>query len=445
MSRKRLLILVSIGLLLLGGMAAYAAGGQEQKTVINWSTVWVRGEMGKNTYPLDLVDAYVKAHPNVQLNIDATSHDAYFTVKYKSMVAADSLPELFHVNSSDMLSSWSAKRLHDWTDSLNADTQWKSSLLDLWTETTFGGRVWAIPYQFITNEAIYYNADILKKAGYSSFPTTWEDMLVFYQKVKDLGYIPIAMGDKAGWPMWSHVGEILCEYIMGPDWVKEVGAYSGKQDYSDPRFLTVMTMIKQLNDKGFFMSDVLSDDGTDAFQYFITGKAATMWSGSWHVGTITNNAPADFQAKVGVTPIPRPAASVASVKPAMFTGGSGWELAGNVKMNEAQWKVVQDIVKILTGPEYSKFVVEASGIPVVKMQFVTGWDANKVPKLQQDLNKLISAAPRIPLMNQEQSGPEMTDVLYKACQDVIAGTVTPQQAVQNINDTFKRVVAKMHQ
>jgi len=68
-----------------------------------------------------------------------------------------------------------------------------------------------------------------------------------------------------------------------------------------------------------------------------------------------------------------------------------------------------------------------------------------VPRLQQDMNKLISAAPRIPLMNQQQSGPEMTDVLYKACQDIIAGTLTPEQAVPKIQDTFARVVAKMKQ
>jgi len=424
----------------------YAAGGQEQKVVVNWSTVWVRGEMGPNTYPLDLVDKYVKAHPNVQLNIDATSHDPYFTVKYKSMVAADSLPELFHVNSSDMLSSYSAKRLHDWTDTLAADSNWKNSFLDLWTETTFGGKVWAIPYQFITNEAFYYNSDILKKAGYDSFPTSWEDMLVMFDKLKGMGIIPIALGDKGGWPMWSHFGEILCEYIMGPDWVREVGAYSGKMDYSDPKFLTVMKMIDDLWQRGYFNEDILAiDHGTDDLTYFFNGQAATTPIGSWGVSQMVTNAPEEMLPIIHVAPIPRPNGSVAAVKGGLFTGGSGWELAGNTKQSAAQWKVVTDIVKILTGPEYSKDLVESGGIPVLKMQYVTGWDASKVAPLQQEMNKLISASPRIPLMNQQQSGPEMTDALYKACQDMIAGTITPQQAVEKINDTFKRVVAKMHQ
>jgi raffinose/stachyose/melibiose transport system substrate-binding protein len=438
MSRKRLFLLVC-AMLLVAGVALNA-----QKVTVNWSTVWVRGEMGPNTFPLDLVDKYVKAHPNVTLNIDATSHDPYFTVKYKSMVAADALPEMFHVNSSDMLSSYMAKRLMDWTDVLNADQKWKNSFLDLWAETTFGGRVWAIPYQFITNEAFYYNADILKKAGYNSFPTTWEDMLVMFEKLKNMGYIPIALGDKGGWPMWSHFGEILCEYIMGPDWVKEVGAYSGKRGYTDPGFTTVMQMQLDLWTKGYFNQDILAiDHGTDDLAYFFSGKAATTPIGSWGVGQMVVNAPKELLPSIHVAPIPRPKGSVASVKGGMFTGGSGWELSGNTKMSAAQKAVVADLVKILTGPEYSKFVVESGSIPVLKMSAVTGWDPNKVPSLQQEMNKLISAAPRIPLMNQQQSGPEMTDVLYRACQDMIAGTVTPAQVVPQIQATFAEVVAKM--
>jgi raffinose/stachyose/melibiose transport system substrate-binding protein len=441
---KRFLVLAAAALLLFVATASFAEGGKEQKVVVNWATVWVRGEMGPNTYPLDLVDKYAKAHPNVELKIDATSHDPYFTVKYKSMVAADALPELFHVNSSDMLSSFKAGRLMNWTPVL--DSAWKNQFLDMWTETTFDGKVWAIPYQFITNEAFYYNAEILKKAGYNSFPTVWEDMLVMFEKLKGMGYMPITMGDKGGWPMWSHFGEILCEYLMGPEWVKEIGAYSGKRAYTDAGFVTVMKMIDELWKKGYFNKDILAiDHGTEDLAYFFSGKAATTPIGSWGVSQMVTNAPKEMMDSIMVAPIPRPAASKPEVKTGMFTGGSGWELSGNTKMSDAQKKVVVDIVKILTGPEYSKYVVEAGAIPVLKMEYVTGWDANKVPRLQQDMNKLISASPRIPLMNQEQSGPEMTDVLYKACQDMIAGTLTPEQAVVKIQETFARVVAKMKQ
>jgi raffinose/stachyose/melibiose transport system substrate-binding protein len=440
MTRKRILFLVCASFFLLAVLAV----GSQEKVTINWANFWNRGDMGPNTYPYDLVDKYVKAHPNVQLKIDSSSHDDYISVKYKTWVVADTLPELFMVLDAQIIPSVQAKRLMDWTDTLNADPKWKNSFLDLWGETTVNGRTYGIPWQFITNEAFYYNADILKKVGYNSFPATWEDMLVMSEKLKGMGYIPIALGDKGGWPMWSHLGEILCEYIMGPDWVKEVGTFTGKKDYTDPRFLTIMNMINDLWKKGYFNSDILAiDHGTDDLGYFFNGKAATTLIGSWGVQQMVTNAPKEMLASIKVAPIPRPSGSVSLVKAGMFTGGSGWEWGANTKLSAAQKKVVVDIVKILTGTEYAKYAIEAGNIPVLKMQYVTGWNPNKVPVLLQDMNKLVSAAPRIPRMNQQQGGPAMSEVLYKACEDMIAGAITPEQAVQNIQDTFARVVAEM--
>ena len=103
----------------------------------------------------------------------------------------------------------------DWTSVLDADPEWKNSFLPVWSEVTFDGGVYAIPRQFITNEVVYYNSDIVKKAGYDTFPTVWEDMLTLCGKLKNMGYMPIALGIMGGWPLWSHLGEPLCEYLCG--------------------------------------------------------------------------------------------------------------------------------------------------------------------------------------------------------------------------------------
>jgi raffinose/stachyose/melibiose transport system substrate-binding protein len=446
MRKGKLLLLVGLVLLLTGTMV-FAGGGTEakaQKVVVNFSNMWVKEELQQFTYPYDLIDKYLAEHPNVELKVDSISHDPYLNVKFKSMVAADALPELFMINSMDMLSSYKAGRLMDWTDVLNADPKWKESFLPVFNETTFEGRVYAIPFQFITNEVFYYNSDILKKAGYEKFPGTWEDMLAMLEKVKGMGYIPITLGDKGGWPLWSHLGEPLCEYLCGPDWVKEIGGYTGKRGYDEPDFVNVLKHINNLMKKGYFNNDIVAlEHGTEDNAYFFNLKAATTMSGSWGVRQMVNDAPKELVPKIQCAPIPRPSASKPEVKAGLFTGGSGWEFGGNTKMSEAQRKVVVDIVKILTGTEYAKYDVEAMRIPVISMKYVTGWDPNKVPKLQQDLNALISAAPKIPLMNQEQSGPAMSEIIYKMTQEMLVGSVTEEQAAKNIQAVFTKVVADM--
>jgi raffinose/stachyose/melibiose transport system substrate-binding protein len=444
---KNRFVLLAVLVFLLIGTVAFAGGqpgAKEEKIVINWATPWVKGELGEFTYYFDLIDEYLADHPNVEVKIDAVSHDQYLNIKFKAMVAADALPEFFHINSMDVFTAYKAGRLMEWTDALNTDPKWRDSFLPLWDEVTFEKRVYAIPYQFITNEVFYYNSEILSQAGSSAFPTVWEDMLVLFEKLKGMDYMPVALGTKAGWPLWSHLGEPLCEYLCGPDWVKEIGGYTGKRGYDEPDFIKVLTHINNLMKKGYFNNDIVAlEHGTEDNAYFFAGKAASTLSGSWGVRQMVVDAPADMLPKIKCAPIPRPSASKPNVAGGLFTGGSGWEFGGSPKMSEAQRNVVIDFVKILTGPEFARHDVEAMRIPVIKMDYVTGWDPSKVPQLQQDLNKLISAAPKIPLMNQEQSGPAMSEVLYKTTQELLVGTLNEQQAAKQIQAVFAKVVADL--
>lgn len=417
----------------------------QENVTITYMNMWVREEMHGFTYPLDLVDKYVKDHPNVTIKLDSTSHDSYLNTKFKTLAAANQLPELFQINSSDMLSCSNNNMLMDWTDILNADPEWKDSFLPgVFSETTFNGKVTAIPYQFITNEAVYYNADLVKEAGYDQFPTTWEDYMSLCEKLKGMDIIPIALGDKAGWPLCSNGMEILCEFLCGPQWVKDIGTFTGKACYDSPDFVNVLKTIKNAVDKGYFNMDMVSiDNTTEDKSYFYNRKAATIWGGSYTLQGLITDCPEDLVPSVKVAAFPRPANSKPETNPGIFTGGSGWEYACNSRITDAQKKVCTDLVKILTGSEYAKYDVESIKIPVVKMELVTGWDASKVPQLQQDLNLLISKAPLIQLMNQEQSGPAMCDAIYKKLQEMIVGTVTPEKAAKDIQATYENVLASM--
>lgn len=447
---KRTFKLVCAGVILLClGITVSAKGagaGAEEKVVVNYANFRVREELEKQGqgYYYDLIDAYLAEHPNVELKVDSTSHDPYLTVKFKSMVAADALPELFEINSMDMLTTYKAGRLMDWTDTLNADSEWKNSFLPVWNEVSFDGGVYAIPYQFITNEVVYYNSELVKKAGYDAFPGVWEDMLTLCGKLKGMGYMPIALGIMGGWPLWSHLGEPLCEYLCGPEWVYEIGHHTGKRGYDEPDFINVLKTINDLMKQGYFNEDLVAiQHGQEDNAYLFNEEAAITLIGSWGVNQMVTQAPEDLLPKIKVAPIPRPRASKPGVEAGLFTGGSGWEYGANTKMTEAQKEVVVDLVKILTGTEYARYVVEARGIPVIKMEYVTGWDPEKVPKLQVELNNLISAAPKIPLMNQQQSGPAMSEVIYKMTQEMLVGSITPEKAAANIQEVYEKVVADM--
>jgi raffinose/stachyose/melibiose transport system substrate-binding protein len=458
LSRRQMLRAMAVGsaALMAGGTVANAYAGSssappksastsDQQVTLKFANTWVVGQMNGHTYPLDFVKAFEKAHPNVKVNLFPYNSSDYQNTVLPTMMTSHQFPDLFAINSMDMQSSADAGLLLNLTKFLDADPAWKNSFLPgLFNETTFHGQVYGIPYQFITNEAIYYNKAILRKAGSSAFPTTWEGLLALDAKLKSMGYIPMALGDKGGWPLCSNLMEIMCSYLCGPQWVANIGAFNSKSSYKNPDFVAVLKLIKDAVDNGYFNSDMVSiDNNTQDKAYFFNSKAAMLFGGSYTLPGIWAALPKAMVGNVAVAPIPRPTNAKPNTKLGSYTGGSGWEWALNANLSPAQAQAAIELVKMLTSPTYAADDAVAQLIPVVKLQNVGAYDSAKVPPLQQQLLKSISSAPSIQPMNQQQSNPPMSNVIYKALQELAVNQITPQQAAQNIESTYKQVVAAM--
>ena len=50
---------------------------------------------------------------------------------------------------------------------------------------------------------------------------------------------------------------------------------------------------------------------------------------------------------------------------------------------------------------------------------------------------MISQAPSMTLMNQQQSGAAMSEILYKKLQEIIIGQTTPEQAAKDIQAVYE--------
>lgn len=414
------------------------------KVKITFANTWVREEMKDATYPLDLIEAYKKDNPNVEVTIDAYNSSNYQSTVFKTMAAAKNLPEMFTMNSMDYRFSVDGGLLTEWTDILNSDAAWKDSFLPgILNETTFDNKVYGIPMHFITNEVVFYNKDILKKAGYDTVPADWDGFLALCEKLKNDGLIPIAIGDKDGWPLCSNLMEIQCEYICGPEWVSEIGAYSGKASYDDPKFVSVLKLVEDFVKKGYVNDDMVSiDNNTQDKSYLYNGESAMLFGGSYTLAGVINDCPEELKASISVAPIPMPSNAAGGSLPGTFTGGSGWAYGINTTLDDNQKKACIDLIKIFTGPEYAKAAVEHNQIPVTKTDSLAGIDTSKVLPLQQEMNKLISNSPRIALMNQEQNG-SMANIIYKKLQELSIGQTTPEQAAKDIQTAYAEATKNM--
>lgn len=170
------------------------------------------------------------------------------------------------------------------SDLMKADSYDDSQLSD---QIKYEGSTYMIP---VVNFAypLYYNKDILDKAGVTEAPSTWTEFLDACQKIKDntdaAGYcIPLnteapngIQNQFSSW-VWASGGSLLKD---------------GKPSLTDNETLTKVTeLFKTMYDKGYLSSGVEAMKEQDMVNEFENGRLAFMVDGISHLTTITKESP----------------------------------------------------------------------------------------------------------------------------------------------------------
>ncbi|MHB8397600.1 MAG: ABC transporter substrate-binding protein [Candidatus Limnocylindrales bacterium] len=96
------------------------------------------------------------------------------------------------------------------------------------------GKVYGIPVDYYP-WAVFYRKSVFAAKGYT-IPATWTDLKTLCAKMKSDGLIPIAFGDKDGWPAMGTF-DILDLRLNGYQF--HVDLLTGKQKWTDPKVTTV--------------------------------------------------------------------------------------------------------------------------------------------------------------------------------------------------------------
>lgn len=187
--------------------------------------------------------------------------------------------------------------------------------------------------------ALYYNKDLLKKAGYDAPPKTMSELTEMTKKLTRKG--PGGKIDVAGFVPFLGTYQSVAERFTpgyGTKWLKPDGTANFADD---PGFPAMLTWQKDLVD--WFGADNLIrfkaglGDEWSAQHAFETGKIAMIVDGEWRTSFIKNNGD-----KVNYATAPMP---VADDKPDLYGSGA---IGGNVvgiprgaEHSEAGWKLVK--------------------------------------------------------------------------------------------------------
>ena len=291
---------------------------------------------------------------------------------------------------------------------------------------TFEGKVYCLPYTFLTGWQIYYNPQILEANGIA-IPATMEEFLAAAETLKANGVTPIALGNKAGWP-GEHWWMAFLVQRCGVEQVYKAIRMEGAS-FTDACFVQSAADFQNLATSGYLSAGAASDDYGTAQAVFLSGQAAFFQTGSWFASG-WEETPPPFE--VGIMPFPR-------FEGTEFTGdviGAVTHVFG-IPSGAKNKEAALEILNWLATDEAAQ-IWAANGNSVM----VAGAVEAAAPQVIKDIwAKVQEANNSLPWIENELPPGVGEDKVYNGTVALITGEMTPEQFVESIQTALEAAKA----
>lgn len=346
--------------------------------------------------------SYERLHPGIRVEITIVGQGFETWIRTRFAAGGDLIPDIYNVNyTAGYQEQGRLVWIEDYLDQTNPYTgaPWRDSLdMALIERYKWLDRIYILPLDFI-EVGVFYNQDIFREVGVD-VPETWEEFLDTCERIRQAGYVPVAMAGNydsfwagtVGWMFRMFGDAYLRKYItelqaLPGDWDydperNEGFVYNPADPYDD--LMVVRSRDRMLNamldgtidfrgpdfrayhqqllrfsrhwQRGF-----LGADDQSAVQLFYRGKAAMCVLTSSHVTGIVR----DFRRldpedrfDYGVFWFPPITEDPLVCGPFRGVGGGGVMLSATQKNDPAHEANVIDFLMYLTSPEAGRMLIE---------------------------------------------------------------------------------------
>jgi raffinose/stachyose/melibiose transport system substrate-binding protein len=230
---------------------------------------------------------------------------------------------------------------------------------------------------------------------------------------------------------WGEVWMIDCfanNYafnIMGKD--KVIATIKGEVAYTDPDWIRVLGLIKELQDSGVFSSGLVTMVNKTAEQLFANDRAVFAFNGSWCVNVYKGMNP-----KLSYGAILPPKAS--NKYPMAIWGGAGSSFMVNARSKNKE-EVVKFLQWLTDAPQQAFLAQATNNLPSNKECL------SNIPGILADFAKAMDYATH-PNVWGVTEYPAVIEALDKGMQSIIIGERTPEQVATDVQRIKERELAK---
>ncbi|NGM82617.1 extracellular solute-binding protein [Paenibacillus sp. 7124] len=330
---------------------------KKEPVVLSFMTTWSENDPFTGVYYKNAM-AFQEANPDIKLDIETIPYNDY-PVKLSTTAAAGKLTDLILMigggsTFEQIARSGALMPIDDMMGNWKEDFLPSSKI----KEFNVDGKQYGIPGEVSYATVIFYNKKIMKDAGYTEFPKTYEAFKAMVKDLKAKNITPIAYGNKTGSVLLASLLSPLNERISGPDLYAKIK--SGEQKFTDPDFMNALKDIKELSDMGAFNVDLNSIDNVQATNLFLSGNAAMYIDGSWGVKQISMDKAADFEVGFAVFP------QIEEGKGSMSTmpGATNQGVVLNAKLDETKKAAAEKFLQFMYSEQsYQNIIRSGNMVP----------------------------------------------------------------------------------
>lgn len=377
-------------------------------------------------------NAFKEANPNVSIEYQFTDSDNY-EEKLTTLMAGEELPDVF-LTKGDMLGTLADAGLIQPLDQyVQADADWAASYAEgVFSDCTYDGKEWGVPFQMQANCIGVYNEEIFKECGVEGWPETWDELLDACEKIKAGGYTPIAMGNKDQWLAESAVFNTYAYKYVDGAWFDSLKNNQGAK-FTDEKFVEALTGFQAIADAGYLNSDVNSINQDEMYSLYYNKQAAMFFNGAWSIGTLTENAPEEVLANTHLGLMP----AVTGESGTKFdtAAGAGWNYVIKADLEGENLTAALAFLKQVTTGEYADEALRNGFFSAAK---ASGNVSEKdMPTLFAEYAELEATMNFLPIFDCQLPAEIGSGVLFADTQQLIAGTITPEDMAADCQSTME--------
>ena len=414
MNKKTVAMLLSAAMA--SGMIATPVLADEVELTMyhSWGEEEQRGQALYNA-----VDQFNEQHKGeIKITVDVNNDFPAYQEKCKTMVSTGTAPDIFHYNfNPNDLSLQESGKLFDFTPYM--DDEWKERFgegdLDM---VTVDGKLTSIPFEK-AGAVWYYNTELFDKAGISSFPTTWDELLEDCEKLKGIGVAPFTLytADDAWYT--CNLFTYLAASYAGTDALNAGGSLNTDE------MVKAATMLRKLMD--YTTNDFIGANYSVASSNFVAEKTAIVIDGSWFIGTAE-----PIKDKVAIAQAPTFSDEV--VKPGYLVTDAQTPWACGAQDDEAKADAIVTFMKYITSPEVIKQLTLDGGVFASEKFDITDEDREaagplKASYIDANLNSTGSV-----VNLQRNLSKQANALLPSLLESLKLDQITPEEFVQQLDD-----------